>query len=68
MPSGYRFSHNPVHTVGIVAMGLWLLDNCDLEPLAEACAARGRWDFQFTLAPLAITGGTGSPANPLAVF
>ena len=68
VPSGYDFSHNPVHIVGIVAMGLWLLDNCDLEPLAAACARRGRWEFQFTLAPLSIVGATGSPANPLATF
>ncbi len=68
VPSGYAFSHNPVHIVGIVAMGLWLLDNCDLEPLAAECERRRRWEFQFTLAPLRITGATGSPANPLATF
>jgi kynurenine formamidase len=68
-PSPYpAFGHGPVHRVGIVAMGLWLLDNCDLEELAEACAQHGRWEFQFVLAPLPIEGGTGSPANPLAVF
>jgi kynurenine formamidase len=58
----------PVHRVGIVAMGLWLVDNCDLEELADACARHGRWEFQFLVAPLPIEGGTGSPANPLAVF
>jgi len=68
VPSGYAFSHNPVHTVGIVAMGLWLLDNCDLEPLAVECARRERWEFMFSLAPLRIVGATGSPANPLATF
>ncbi len=68
VPSGYSFSHNPVHTVGIVAMGLWLLDNCDLEALAAECERRSRWEFQFTLAPLRIVGATGSPANPLATF
>jgi kynurenine formamidase len=67
VPSGYRM-RNPVHLVGIVAMGLWLIDNCDLEPLLAACRERGRWSFLFTLAPLRIAGGTGSPVNPLAVF
>jgi hypothetical protein len=45
-----------------------LFDNCDLEALADAAAARGRWDFLLTAAPLPIRGGTGSPANPIATF
>jgi kynurenine formamidase len=67
IPSGYSM-RNPVHLVGIVAMGLWLIDNCDLEPLAEACRRLGRSSFLFTLAPLRVVGGTGSPVNPLATF
>ena len=31
-------------------------------------AARDRWDFLLTAAPLPIRGGTGSPANPIATF
>jgi kynurenine formamidase len=58
----------PVHTVGIVAMGLWLVDNCDLEELARTCAGLGRWEFMLTVAPLQLTGATGSPANPVAIF
>jgi hypothetical protein len=54
--------------VGIVAMGLSLIDNCDLEPLAAACERLGRWEFLFTLGPLRIENGTGSPVNPLAIF
>jgi hypothetical protein len=54
--------------VGIVAMGLWLIDNCQLEDLAAACARHGRWAFQFTLAPIRFQGVTGSPVNPLALF
>ncbi len=65
---GYPSVHDPVHAVGIVAMGLWLIDNCDLEPLAAACSTYGRRAFQFVLAPLRVAGGTGSPANPLAMF
>ncbi len=67
-PSGYQRLRAPMHQVGIVAMGLWLLDNCDLEPLAEACRRAGRWEFLLAMSPLRITNGTGSPVNPIAVF
>jgi kynurenine formamidase len=52
----------------IFAYGLAVVDNCDLAPLAAACAAAGRYEFLFVLAPLVVEGGTGSPANPLAVL
>ena len=67
-PSGYSFSTHPIHSIGIVAMGLWLIDNCQLEDLVDTCRRLGRWEFQFALAPLRVLGGTGSPVNPLAVF
>jgi kynurenine formamidase len=68
VPSGYAQIALPVHIVGMVAMGLCLIDNCDLEALAETCARLGRYEFLFTLAPLRLDGGTGSPANPIATF
>ena len=52
----------------IFAYGIALVDNALLQPLAEACAAEGRYEFMLTFAPIPIVGGTGSPANPLAVF
>lgn len=58
----------PIHMLGLAAMGLHLLDNLDLERLAETCAGTGRWAFQFLAAPLPIEGGTGSPLNPIAIF
>jgi len=58
----------PVHQVGLVAMGLHLLDNLRLDRLAEACARHDRWAFQLTVAPLRIDKGTGSPVNPIAVL
>ena len=67
-PSGYPGITLPVHAVGIVAMGLWLIDNCQLEDLAAACRRYGRWDFFLTVAPLRMEGVTGSPVNPIAVF
>jgi hypothetical protein len=45
-----------------------LLDDCDLDALAEAAATRKRWEFLVTASPLPIVLGTGSPINPTAVF
>jgi kynurenine formamidase len=67
-PSGYERFCNPVHQVGIVAMGLWILDNAWLDDLSEACAARNRWEFLITINPLRLPTVTGSPVNPIAVF
>lgn len=58
----------PVHQCALVAMGVHLLDNLMLGRLLEACARQRRWDFLFTVAPLRVDRGTGSPVNPIAVF
>ncbi len=68
LPSQVEGFEMPVHWVVVVAMGMPILDNCDLEAVGEAAAARKRWDFLLTVAPLAVPGGTGSPVNPLATF
>jgi kynurenine formamidase len=68
MPSGYGRFLSPIHTIGLVSMGLWLVDNGDYEELAPFCASSGRWEFLYTFAPLKFRYGTGSPVNPLAVF
>jgi kynurenine formamidase len=57
-----------VHDFALLYLGVHLFDNCDLEALGDAAAARKRWDFLLTAAPLAIVGGTGSPINPIATF
>ena len=57
-----------VHDFALVYLGVHLFDNCDLEALGEAAAARNRWEFLLTAAPLPIRGGTGSPANPIGTF
>ncbi|BEL05529.1 cyclase family protein [Actinoplanes sichuanensis] len=67
-PSGYDQVLMPVHAVGLVAMGLWLVDNCDLEACAATAAELGQWDFQFTVAPIRFAGTSGSPVNPIATF
>ena len=58
----------PLHQLALVAMGMPLLDNLDLEDLAGAAAAAGRWTFMFVAAPVRIRGGSSSLANPLAIF
>ena len=67
-PTGYPSLTHPIHQVGIVAMGLWILDNADLETLAEECRRRGRWEFMLTVLPLKLKNTTGSPVNPVALF
>jgi len=73
-PSGYALWDTPpksglsVHILTIVFMGMPLLDNANLEPLAQACARENRWEFLLSIAPLNIRGGTGSPVNPIAIF
>jgi kynurenine formamidase len=58
----------PIHTLTLVAMGMQLLDNQNLEQLAAACAERRRWEFLLVVAPLRLERGTGSAVNPIAVF
>ena len=67
-PSGYPNLVLPVHMVGLAAMGLWLLEGCDLEGLTAACRQRSRWEFLFTFAPWKATGFSGMPVNPIAVL
>jgi len=68
LPSGIAGVSHPIHQLMLVAMGVHILDNCDLEALSETCAKLNRWDFMLTASPIAVTGGTGSPLNPIAVF
>ena len=68
VPSGYPRVAMPVHQVAITAMGVWIVDNANLEELAEACAQRNRWEFLITVNPLPLEGVTGSPVNPIAIF
>ena len=67
-PSSTEGVDFPVHVLALNAMGVHLLDYLQLEDVLAACERTGRWDFLFVAAPLRVTGGTGSPLNPLAVF
>ncbi len=68
MPSGVEGLLNPLHELVLVGLGLPLLDNLDLDALAETAIEKNRWEFLFVGSPLRVQGGTGSPMNPLALF
>jgi kynurenine formamidase len=67
-PSLVQGINLPVHTLAITALGIDILDNQDLEALAETASRLHRWSFLLTTAPVPVTGGTGFPVNPLAIF
>ncbi len=67
-PAPYPSMGNSFHVVCLVAMGLWLIDNANLEDLAQTAARLSRWEFLMTVAPLRLKNVTGSPVNPIAVF
>jgi kynurenine formamidase len=58
----------PIHVLALNAMGVLLLDYLQFEDLRSACESAGTWEFLCVTAPLRIVGGTGSPANPLAIL
>ncbi len=67
-PIEFPRTGGPFHGIGMAAMGLWLLDNCNHEQLASECGRLGRWEFMVTIAPLKLEHGTASPVNPIAIF
>ncbi len=67
-PSQIDGVQQPVHTLVMVAMGTPILDNCDLEQISKVARAKKRWDFLLTTSPLTVSGATGSPLNPIAIF
>ncbi len=53
----------PFHEVAIRDLGIYLLENLQL----DALAADKAYEFMLVVAPLRLTGGAGSPINPLAI-
>ena len=68
MPSGVTGRFNPLHELVLIGLGMPIFDNLDLESLAEKASSTGRATFLFVAIPLRVSGATGSPLNPLAVF
>jgi kynurenine formamidase len=58
----------PLHIICIVHMGLWVGEIWDLDPLAEACAELGRYEFFLSAQPLVVSRAVGSCLNPVAIL
>ena len=59
---------SPIHKLSIVAMGMPLLDNLNLEQLSKKAKLFSTWEFFISVQPLKIDKGTGSPINAIALF
>ena len=57
----------PFHMLALVNLGIHLGEYWYLEDLAADCATDGVYEFLLVAQALPITGGTGSPLNPLAI-
>ena len=60
---GYTIHVDLLPRLGVPIGEFWQLD-----ALAEACAAESRYEFLLTSAPLNASGGSGTPANALAIL
>ncbi|MGB5247171.1 MAG: cyclase family protein [Woeseia sp.] len=67
-PSGVEGLGNPLHELVIAGLGMPMLDNLDLEAVSEMAAQLNTPVFLFVGSPMRVSGGTGAPLNPLAVF
>jgi kynurenine formamidase len=68
LPSQVQGVSQPIHALCIVAMGMPIFDNLDLELVGREAEKRRRWDFLVTASPAAVPGATGSVLNPIATF
>ena len=57
----------PLHMLMLRDMGCPLGEMFNLEALAADCATDGRYAFLLSAPPLPVTGGFGSPVNPLVL-
>ncbi|MET9231933.1 cyclase family protein [Lentzea sp. NPDC003310] len=57
-----------LHRLGLLRLGLPLVDGAQAEELVAVCEEQGRHTFLFVAAVPRILGTTGLPVNPLAVF
>ncbi len=67
IPSQREDAYLPVHLLHLVEMGMTQGQNWVLDALADDCAADGRYTFLLDATPLPLTGGVGTPLNPLAL-
>jgi kynurenine formamidase len=67
LESGVEGMFLPLHCLCLRDMGLMLGEYWDMTALAADCAADGVYEFQLVAPPLRVTGGVGSPLNPIAM-
>ena len=56
-----------LHNALMRNLGIAFTEICDLEKLAEDCAADKQYAFLYVAAPLKISEATGSPVNPVVI-
>jgi kynurenine formamidase len=66
-PNETEDTNQPWHWITIPIMGLTVGEIFDFTVLAKDCAEDKRYEFLFVAPALPITGGVGSPVNPLAI-
>lgn len=59
---------SPLHRIGLVRLGMPLIDVADPTELVDACAEEGRNSFLFVAAPPRLQAASGVPVNPIAIF
>lgn len=67
-PAGSELGGLALHDFALIVLGIHLIDDTNLEALAQTAASQKRWEFLLMAGPLPVTNGTGSPLNPIAVF
>ena len=58
----------PLHQVALARLGIPLVDATAVDDLSSVCSSQQRYSFMLVLAPPAVTGTTGLPVNPIAIF
>ncbi len=66
-PNETEDAQQPWHWVVIPKIGISMGEIFVMGELAEDCADDGVWEFFFCAPPLPVTGGVGSPLNPIAI-
>ncbi len=66
-PNETEDAQQPWHWVVIPKIGISMGEIFVMGKLAEDCADDGVWEFFFCAPPLPVTGGVGSPLNPIAI-
>jgi kynurenine formamidase len=58
----------PAHRILIAENGVYIVENLNLEEIAEALAGRGNYAFALVMNPPRLRGMTGAPLNAFAIL